>query len=84
MLSQKSSEASFLFSHKKTLGGGPLFFPFLGHHFPSPDLAAPLLPLSWPPLSSLFAAALYPLHCFLLPLDLLHAARIEKRRSKLD
>jgi hypothetical protein len=30
------------------------------------------------------AAALYPLHGFLLPLDFSHAARIEKRRSKLD
>jgi hypothetical protein len=30
------------------------------------------------------AAALYPLHGFLLPLELPQAARIEKRRSKLD
>jgi hypothetical protein len=37
-------------------------------------LAAPLLPI---------AAALYPLYCFLLPLNLLHTARIEKGRSKM-
>jgi hypothetical protein len=43
MLSQKSYEASFLFSHKKTLGGAPFFFPFL---------AAPPLPLPGRPLSS--------------------------------
>jgi hypothetical protein len=35
-------------------------------------------------LSSPFAATLYPLHDFLLPLDLTHAARIEKRRSTLN
>jgi hypothetical protein len=45
----------------------------------STPLAAPCLslPSSW-------AAALYPLHGFLLPLDLPHAARIEKRRSTLN
>jgi hypothetical protein len=35
-------------------------------------------------LSSSLAATLYPLHGFLLPLDLPHVAMIEKRRSKLD
>jgi hypothetical protein len=35
-------------------------------------------------LSSPFAASFYPLHDFLLPLDLPHAARIETRRSKLN
>jgi hypothetical protein len=35
-------------------------------------------------LSSPFAAALYPLHNFLLPLDLPHAARIVKRRITLN
>jgi hypothetical protein len=35
-------------------------------------------------LSSPFAASLYPLHDFLLPLDLPHAARNEKRRSTLN
>jgi hypothetical protein len=35
-------------------------------------------------LSSPWAAALYPLHGFLLPLDLLHASMIEKRRSTLN
>jgi hypothetical protein len=35
-------------------------------------------------LSSPFAAILYPLHDFILPLDLPHAARIEKRRSTLN
>jgi hypothetical protein len=35
-------------------------------------------------LSSPWAAAHYPLHDFLLPLDLPHAARIEKRRSTLN
>jgi hypothetical protein len=34
--------------------------------------------------SSPWAAALYPLHGFLLPLDLPHTARIEKRRSTLN
>jgi hypothetical protein len=38
-------------------------------------MATPLLPI---------AAALYPRHDFLLPLNLLHAARIEKGRSKMD
>jgi hypothetical protein len=51
--------------------------------------AAPSLfpPLGLPPshfLSSPLAATLYPLHGFLLPLDLPHTARIKKRRSKLD
>jgi hypothetical protein len=35
-------------------------------------------------LSSPLAAAPYPLHGFLLPLDLPHAVRIEKRRSTLN
>jgi hypothetical protein len=35
-------------------------------------------------LSSPWAAALYPLHDFLLPLNLPHATRIEKRRSTLN
>jgi hypothetical protein len=51
--------------------------------------AAPTLSTLCPPPPSLFlsspwAAALYPLHCFLLPLYLHHAARIEKRRSTLN
>jgi hypothetical protein len=53
----------------------------------SPIVAAPHRFQPFAPrlfLSSSFAAALYPLQCFLLPLDLLHTARIEKRRSKLD
>jgi hypothetical protein len=47
MLSQKSYEASFLFSHKKTLGGAPFFFPFLAAPSPphcSRPLPSPLLP----------------------------------------
>jgi hypothetical protein len=49
---------------------------------PSPPIGLqPPLPLL---LSSPMAAALYPLHVSLLPLDPPHAARIEKRRSTLN
>jgi hypothetical protein len=54
--------------------GCPLFFPFLGRQ--PPRLAPPGAPLPLP-----LAATL---HYFLLSLDLPHAARIEKRRSKMD
>jgi hypothetical protein len=70
--------------------GAPLSSPTLADtlSFSPIVAAAPTLftPLAAPSLflSSPFAAALYHFHCFLLPLDLLHAARIEKRRSKLD
>jgi hypothetical protein len=50
--------------------------------------AAPTLSTPWAApslfLSSPLAAALYPLHGFLLLVDLPQAARIDKRRSKLD
>jgi hypothetical protein len=70
---------------------GPLIsIRWMGAPLSSPTLADPL---SFSPivaaapslsLSSPFAASLYPLHGFLLPLDLPHAARIEKRRSTLN
>jgi hypothetical protein len=46
---------------------------------PFPTRVDPSLSLSSP-----WAAALYPLNSVLLPLDLPHAARIEKRRSTLN
>jgi hypothetical protein len=61
------------FSHK-TRVVAPLFFPFLGCQPPLFPLLGRLSPFP-------FAATL---HCFLLPRDLPHAARIEKRRSKMD
>jgi hypothetical protein len=77
-------------------GSRPTFSTPLGTA-PPPTLVDPLssqlwqppppFPPLWPPslfLSSPWAAALYPLHGFLLPLDLPHAARIEKRRSTLN
>jgi hypothetical protein len=54
---------------------------------PPPPPFPPLWPPPPPPslfVSSPWAAALYPLHGFLLPLDLPHTARIEKRRSTLN
>jgi hypothetical protein len=51
------------------------FFPFL---------ATPPSFFSWTPPLLPIAAALHTLHFFLLPLNLLHAARIKKGRSKLD
>jgi hypothetical protein len=60
------------FSHK-TLVVAPLFSLFLAANPPFPTLGRPS---PFP-----FAATL---HCFLLPLDLPHAVRIEKRRSKMD
>jgi hypothetical protein len=57
----------------------PLLLPIVAvaphpfHPFAPPPLPLPLLPLGS-----------RPLHGFLLPLDLLHAARIEKRRSTLN
>jgi hypothetical protein len=61
-------------------GSPPLSSPTLADPSPSPIVAAaPSLFLSSP-----FAAALYPLHHFLLPLDLPHAARIVKRRITLN
>jgi hypothetical protein len=78
----ESSMASFRFSRKETLVvafspfallGCPPFSPHtLGRPFPSP--------LGWPPSPPMEA----PHHSFLLPLDLPHAARIEKRRSMLN
>jgi hypothetical protein len=63
-------------------------FPTLADPSPSPNLLQPptlSTPLAAAPsLSSPWAATLYPLHGFLLPLDLPHAARIEKRRSTLN
>jgi hypothetical protein len=64
--------------------------PMDGSPLSTPTLADPLslsLIVAAAPslfLSSPFAAALYPLHDFLTPLDLPHAARIEKRRSTLN
>jgi hypothetical protein len=67
---------------------GPLIsIRWMGAPLSSPTLANPLslspIVAAAPSLfiSSPFAAALYPLHGFLLPLDLPHAVRIEKRRS---
>jgi hypothetical protein len=67
---------------------GPLIsIRWMGAPLSSPNLADPLslspIVAAAPSLfiSSPFAAALYPLHGFLLPLDLPHAVRIEKRRS---
>jgi hypothetical protein len=76
---------------------GPLIsIRWMGAPLPNPSRPSLLLivaaaptfstPLATPSLflSSPWAAALYPLHGFLLPLDLPHAARIEKRRSTLN
>jgi hypothetical protein len=62
--------------------GAPLLLPNPSRPSPSPQLGCSRpLPLL---LSSLLAAAPYPLHGSLLPLDPPHAARIEKRRSMLN
>jgi hypothetical protein len=77
----ESSEASFLFSRKETLG--PPLFPFLGRHPPSPTLGrpspSPLLAAPSPPM----AAALYPLHGFLLPLELTPSSKDREEEEQV-
>jgi hypothetical protein len=66
-------------------------FPTLANPLPfsqfiaaAPTLSTPLATTPSLSLSSPSTAALYPLHGFLLTLDLPHAARIEKKRSTLN
>jgi hypothetical protein len=71
----ESSEASFLFSRKETIGGRAPFFPFLGRPSPPPFLAAPSPPHCSCPLSS---PLLPP------PSKSPPRSRIEKGRRKMD
>jgi hypothetical protein len=68
---------------QKNLVTAPLF-PLSWYHPPCPTLGRPSpSPFAGGPLSSNDSRP-PPLHHFLLPLDPPHAARIEKRRSKMD